>query len=75
MDSSSTRLRRRKEGITATEVEIDAEIRRAAVEQGRDFAEVKHHLRQEGGYEQLRISLAREKALEMVLREASLQPE
>ena len=65
----------KKEGITATEVEIDAEIRRAAVEQGRDFAEVKHHLRQEGGYEQLRISLAREKALEMVLREASLQPE
>jgi trigger factor len=64
----------KKESINASDVEVDAEIRRAAAEQGRDFAEVKHHLRHDGGYEQLRISLAREKALELILNEATLQP-
>jgi trigger factor len=60
----------RKEGIEISDVEVDAEIRRAAREQDRDFAEVKHHLKHDGGYEALRRSLAQEKALELVLREA-----
>ena len=60
----------RKEGLTVSEVEADAEIRRAANEAGRDFAEVKHRMRHDGGYEQLRGSLAQEKALDLVLREA-----
>jgi trigger factor len=60
----------RKEGIAVSDVEVDAEIRRAANEQGRDFAEVKHHLRHEGGYEALRQSMAQDKALELVLRES-----
>lgn len=60
----------KKEGIHISDVEVDAEIRRAANEQGRDFAEVKHHLRHEGGYEALRMSLAQDKALEFVLAEA-----
>ena len=60
----------RKEGIHVSEVEVDAEIRRAANEQGREFADVKHHLQQDGGYESLRRSLEQEKALELVLREA-----
>jgi trigger factor len=60
----------RKEGITVSDVEVDAEIRRAANEQGREFADVKHHLKHDGGYEALRLSLAQEKALELVLREA-----
>jgi hypothetical protein len=51
-------------------VEVDAEIRRAATEQNRDFAEVKHRLRHDGGYEALRTSLTQEKALELVLKEA-----
>jgi trigger factor len=58
------------EGIQASDVEVDAEIRRATSEQDRDFAEVKHRLRHDGGYEELRASLAREKAIDFVLREA-----
>jgi trigger factor len=60
----------RKEGITVSDVEVDAEIRRAANEQDRDFAEVKHHLKHEGGYEALRTSLAQDRALELVLSES-----
>ena len=47
---------------------------RAANEGDRDFAEVKHQLRHDGGYESLRSSLGREKALELVLREARVKP-
>ena len=60
----------KKEGLEVSDVEIDAEIRRAAREQGREFADVKHHLKHEGGYEALRTSLAQDRALELVLREA-----
>ncbi len=60
----------KKEGIEVSDVEVDAEIRRAANENGRDFAEVKHRLRHDGGYEALRASLAQEKALAFVLKEA-----
>jgi len=60
----------KKEAIEVSDVEVDAEIRRAANENGRDFAEVKHRLRHDGGYEALRASLAQEKALAFVLREA-----
>lgn len=60
----------KKEEINVSDVEVDAEIRRAANEQGRDFAEVKHHLKHEGGYEALRLSLSQDRALELVLRES-----
>jgi trigger factor len=60
----------RKEAIQVSDVEVDAEIRQAAREQDRDFADVKHHLKHEGGYEALRNSLAQDRALELVLREA-----
>lgn len=60
----------KKEGIEVSDVEVDAEIRRAAREQERDFADVKHHLKHEGGYESLRDSMAQDRALELVLREA-----
>ena len=60
----------RKEGVQVSDVEVDAEIRRAANEQGREFADVKHHLKHDGSYEALRASLAQEKALEFVLKEA-----
>ena len=57
----------KKEAIEVTDVEVDAEIRRAAREQEREFADVKHHLKHEGGYEALRASMAQDKALELVL--------
>jgi len=60
----------RKEGVVVSDVEVDAEIRRAANESGRDFAEVKHRLVHDGGYEALRASLAQEKALDLVLTSA-----
>ena len=60
----------KKENIQVSDVEVDAEIRQAAREQDRDFADVKHHLKHEGGYEALRGSLAQDRALELVLREA-----
>jgi trigger factor len=60
----------KKEGLAVSDVEVDAEIRRAANEADRDFAEVKHQLRHDGGYESLRWSLAQEKALELVLSQA-----
>ena len=63
----------RKENITVSDVEVDAEIRRAAREQDRDFADVKHHLKHDGGYEALRASMAQDRALELVLREAKLR--
>ncbi len=63
----------RKENISVSDVEVDAEIRRAAKEQDREFADVKHHLKHDGGYEALRLSLAQERALELVLSNASLK--
>lgn len=63
----------KKEGLVVSDVEVDAEIRRAAKEADRDFAEVKHRLRHDGGYEQLRMSLSQERALELLLREAKLR--
>jgi trigger factor len=63
----------KKEAIAVSDVEVDAEIRRAAREQERDFADVKHHLKHEGGYESLRASMAQDRALELVLREAAVR--
>lgn len=62
----------KKEGLEVSDVEVDAEIRKAAREQDRDFAEVRHRLKHDGGYDALRESLAQERALELVLREAKL---
>jgi trigger factor len=60
----------KREVIEVSDVEVDAEIRRAANESGRDFAEVKHRLKHDSGYEALRASLAQEKALAFVLKNA-----
>jgi trigger factor len=60
----------RKENLQVSDVEVDAEIRRAAREQDREFADVKHHLKHDGGYEALRASMAQDRALELVLRES-----
>jgi trigger factor len=63
----------RKENLIVSDVEVDAEIRRAAKEADRDFAEVKHRIKHDGGYEQLRMSLSQDRALALVLREATLR--
>jgi trigger factor len=63
----------KKENLIVSDVEVDAEIRRAAKEADRDFAEVKHRLRHDGGYEELRMSLSQEKALDLVLHEATVR--
>lgn len=63
----------KKENLIVSDVEVDAEIRRAAKEADRDFAEVKHRIKHDGGYEQLRMSLSQERALDLVLREATLR--
>jgi len=60
----------KKENLTVSDVEVDAEIRRAAKEADREFADVKHRMKHDGGYEALRASLAQDKALELLLREA-----
>jgi len=60
----------KKEALVVSDVEVDAEIRRASQEGGREFADVKHRLKHDGGYEALRASLAQEKALELVLKES-----
>ena len=60
----------KKEAIEVGDVEVDAEIRSAAREQEREFADVKHHLKHDGGYEALRASMAQDKALELVLSES-----
>ena len=49
-----------------------AAIRKAASGANREFAEVKHRLRHDGGYESLRNSLLQEKALELLLNEARI---
>jgi len=59
----------KQEQITVEDPEVDAEIKRAAGTQ-REFAEVKHRLVHDGGYESLRLSMVQEKALDLVVREA-----
>ncbi|MEO8217854.1 MAG: trigger factor [Acidobacteriota bacterium] len=64
----------RAENIAVADPEVDAEIRRASAESRRDFAEVKHQLRHNGSYEEIRQSLMQDKALELVLKEARIVP-
>ena len=64
----------RAENITVADPEVDAEIRRASSESKRDFAEVKHQLRHNGNYEDIRQSLMQDKALELALKEARTIP-
>lgn len=63
----------KKENLVAADAEVDREVRKAAQENGRDFAEVKHRLKHDGGYEALRQSLGQEKALDYVLEQAKVR--
>ncbi|HEY0787239.1 MAG TPA: trigger factor, partial [Thermoanaerobaculia bacterium] len=62
----------KKEGIEVSDVEVDAEIRKAASGTDQEFAEVRQRLRADGGYEALRQSMAQEKALELVVGAADV---
>lgn len=64
----------KKENLIAADAEVDREIRRAAQENGREFVDVKHRLKHDGGYEALRQSLSQEKALDFVLGAAVTRP-
>lgn len=62
----------KKEGVEISDVEVDAEIRKAASGTDQEFAEVRQKLRADGGYEALRESMAQEKALELVVQAAEI---
>lgn len=64
----------KKEGIVVSDVEVDAEIRTAIRGSDQEFAEVRHRLKHDGGYEALRESMAQEKALELILAEVRPVP-
>jgi trigger factor len=63
----------KKEEIAISDVEVDAEIRKAASGTDQEFAEVRQRLRADGGYEALRQSMAQEKALELVVDAADVR--
>ncbi|HUP65825.1 MAG TPA: trigger factor [Thermoanaerobaculia bacterium] len=64
----------KKEGVSVSDVEVDAEIRTATHGTGEEFAEVRHRLKHDGGYEGLRTSMIQERALELLVREAKVVP-
>lgn len=65
----------RQENLVPADLEVDSEIRKAAAGANREFAELRRRLREDGGYEELRVSLMQEKALDLVLREAKVSGE
>lgn len=62
----------RKESLIPADLEVDSEIRKVATSSGREFAELRRRLREDGGYEELRVSIMQDRALDLVLREAKL---
>lgn len=64
----------KKEGLEVSDVEVDAEIRTATHGTDQEYAEVRHRLKHDGGYQALRESMVQEKALELLVREAALTP-
>lgn len=62
------------ESIAVGDAEVDTEIRKASQGAQREFAEIKHRLRHDGGYEELRAGLLQERALDLAMKEARLRP-
>ena len=69
--SCSTRSPRR-DGLTATDEEMDAEIERYAERAGRTAAAVRARLEKEGGLARLYTGLRREKTMEFLLSKATV---
>lgn len=62
----------KKENLQVADAEVDAEIRKASDDAKKDFAEIKHRLRHDGGYEALRGTMLQEKALDFVVESAKV---
>ena len=62
----------KKEGLTVDSSEIDAEIERQAERSGRTVSATRALLEKEGGVDQLTTGLRREKAIDLVLAEATV---
>jgi len=62
----------KKEGLVASNAEVDSEIRRLAGDQ--EFSEVKQRLRREGGYDGLRATILQEKAMQLLVAESKAGP-
>jgi trigger factor len=62
----------RRDGLTATEEEMEAEIERYAERSGRTGAAVKARLEKEGGLARLYTGLRREKTMEFLLSKATV---
>lgn len=62
----------RQENLEVADAEVDSEIRKASDDAKKDFAEIKHRLRHDGGYEALRGTILQERALDFVVESAVL---
>jgi trigger factor len=62
----------RREGITVTEDEVEAEVQRYAERSGRSAAAVRARLEKEGGLGRLHAGLRREKAVNFLLTKATV---
>lgn len=62
----------KKEELQVADSEVDSEIRKASDDAKKDFAEIKHRLRHDGGYEALRGTMLQEKALDFVVESAKV---
>jgi trigger factor len=64
----------RREGITITDTELDAEIKRAAVRRGVETAELKEKLAKSDGLEALRDEMRLSRALDVLISSARVLP-
>jgi trigger factor len=62
----------RREGVTVTEEELDAELARFADRTGRSVATVRTKLEKEGGLSRLVTGMRRDKTVEFVLSRATI---
>ena len=62
----------RRDGLTATDEEMDAEIERYAERSGRTGVAVRARLEKEGGLARLYTGLRREKTMEFLLSKATV---
>ncbi|MGH9386088.1 MAG: trigger factor [Vicinamibacterales bacterium] len=62
----------RREGLTVTEADLDAELQRYAGQSGQSLASIKAHLQKDGELGRLAAGLRREKAISFVLSKAQI---
>ena len=62
----------RREGLTVSDADLDAEVTRYAEQTGRTAAAVRAHLEKEGSLARLAAGLRRERAIDFVLSRATI---